>query len=190
MAGNTYNFIIYFSLLAVLTTACVHHPRFYRVYLKSRMKNKFHYNIHRSNLYCPETDEKGRHSKGKDGYKYQHVCTDSNGNRLYLSKRKAISDLSQIVTEECKKQNLRYKFIGQENIKEFVKMSESRCQTTVTENQDTSSYGTSYNNNRSDTSDYHQNSNTSGSGYSTTTCSPSYPIYRYSTDLHYLCEPK
>ena len=181
MTSNTYNFIIYLSLLAVLTTACVHHPRFYRVYLKSRMNNKFHYNIHRSNLYCPERDEKGRHIKGEDGYKYQHICTDSNGNKLYLSKQKAISDLSTIIKEECKKQGLKYKFVGQENVKEFVRMSESRCKTKVKKNQDTSSYNTSYNSNRS---------STSGSGYSTTTCSPSRPIYRYSTDLHYLCEPK
>ncbi len=221
-------------LVAVLITGCVTHPGFYRASLKSRMNNKFHYNVQRSDSYCPKTDEKGRHVKSEDGYKYQEVCTDSNGNKLYLSKQKAISGLAEIVKAECEKQNLKYKFVGQENIKEFVKMSDSRCRTKVTEDENTSSYGiqrergvkdfrgrvvekepsnydrrrrkrlrnrarenkdytSSYGHGRlyedSGTANY-QNSNTSKTGYSTTTCSESFPIYRHSTDLHYLCESK
>lgn len=152
------------------------------------MNNEFHYNVRRSKTYCPERDEKGRHIKGKDGYKYKSVCSTDNGDKLYLNKQDAISNLSEAINEECKKQNLKYKFVGQKNIKEFVRMSKSHCQTIVTENKDTSVYDKSYKN-ESYTSNY-QDSDTSGTGYSTITCTPSRPIYRYSTDLYYSCVPK
>ena len=130
MTNNHAKRYIYLSLLGILITGCVtrvhhpitrtHHPNYYKVSLKFKTKNMFHYRILHSNTYCPAKDEKGRHIKDKDGYKYENVCSDANGDKLYSTKEEAISSLSKTIKEDCEKQSLKHELLGQKDTKEFL----------------------------------------------------------------------
>lgn len=164
-------------ILSIFLSGCVSYPTYYDANLLSNVNGRFKFKIKKSKYYCEEK----KSSTGE--YVYPNFCGSSD-EKIYRNHELAINGAQQIVENVCKDGTV--KFMGHNQVKEYAGNTDSYCYGT------SNTYGNAYGNSTTYDSGYGI-SNTYGNAYgnsqtsSSSSCTGSYPIYNYSTDIYFRC---